>query len=49
MTEPTGPTSTGEEPATYDVRGAQERWLKVWEELDPFRAGVREGAEKRTR
>ncbi len=47
MTEPTGPTST-EEQATYDVVATQEKWLPVWEELDPFRAGSGpEGAEKK--
>ena len=48
MTEPTGPTSTGEEQATYDVVATQDKWLPVWEDLDPFRAGSGpEGAEKK--
>ena len=29
---------TTTEAATYDVEGAQERWRRVWDELDPFRA-----------
>ncbi|HEU0129074.1 MAG TPA: hypothetical protein VFQ48_10785, partial [Pseudonocardiaceae bacterium] len=31
--------------ATYDVHATQEKWLKVWTELDPFKAvddGTRE-------
>ena len=38
-----------DEPATYDVRAVEDKWLPVWAELDPFRAddaavleGVRE-------
>ena len=27
-----------DEPATYDVRAAQDKWLPVWDELQPFRA-----------
>jgi leucyl-tRNA synthetase len=26
------------EPATYDVRAVQDKWLPVWDRLDPFRA-----------
>ena len=37
----------GQQPATYDVVALQEKWRPVWERLDPFRAGRREGAEKR--
>ncbi|MDN4162832.1 leucine--tRNA ligase [Nocardioides abyssi] len=36
MSEQTGRT---DEAATYDMTAAQERWRKVWEELDPFRVG----------
>ena len=35
------------EQATYDARALQEKWRPVWERLQPFRAGSREGAEKR--
>jgi leucyl-tRNA synthetase len=31
----------------YDWRSIQEKWLPVWEKLDPFRAGQRPGAERR--
>ena len=27
-----------DQPATYDVRATQDKWLPVWDELDPFRA-----------
>ena len=30
----THPTET----ASYDVQAAQEKWLSVWDELQPFRA-----------
>jgi leucyl-tRNA synthetase len=26
-----------ESPATYDVKAVQDKWLKVWEDLDPFK------------
>jgi leucyl-tRNA synthetase len=29
----------GHDAATYDMAAAQDKWRKVWEELDPFRAG----------
>jgi leucyl-tRNA synthetase len=33
---------------TYDVPAVQDKWRKVWDDLDPFRAGsAGEGAEKR--
>ena len=36
------------EAATYDVVAVQDKWRKVWDELDPFRAGsAAPGAEKR--
>jgi leucyl-tRNA synthetase len=28
-----------DDPRRYDWRGIQERWLPVWEKLDPYRAG----------
>jgi leucyl-tRNA synthetase len=31
----------------YDADALQAKWQPVWQELDPFRAGQREGAEKR--
>ncbi|SFB71024.1 leucyl-tRNA synthetase [Nocardioides terrae] len=33
--------------AVYDADALQSKWQPVWEELDPFRAGSRQGAEKR--
>jgi len=38
---------TTTEAATYDVDGAQERWRKVWDELDPFRAADDGSRERR--
>ena len=38
---------TTTEAATYDVEGAQERWRKVWDELDPFRAADDGSRERR--
>ncbi|MEX0429687.1 leucine--tRNA ligase [Nocardioides sp. DS6] len=35
----------GAEQTTYDVVALQEKWRPVWERLDPFRAGRREGAQ----
>ena len=32
---------------TYDVPAVQDKWRKVWDDLDPFRADDDEGAEKR--
>lgn len=29
---------TSTEPASYDVHAVEEKWLPVWEKLDPFRA-----------
>jgi leucyl-tRNA synthetase len=34
-------------PSRYDWRAIQDRWLPVWEKLEPFKAGSRPGAEKR--
>jgi leucyl-tRNA synthetase len=34
-------------PSRYDWRAIQDRWLPVWEKLEPFKAGSRAGAEKR--
>ncbi|WP_028661154.1 leucine--tRNA ligase [Nocardioides insulae] len=33
--------------AVYDAAALQDKWRPVWEEIDPFRAGQRAGAEKR--
>ena len=27
-----------DQPETYDVRATQDKWLPVWDELEPFRA-----------
>jgi len=35
------------EHATYDVTELQDKWRPIWEKLEPFKAGQREGAEKR--
>ncbi|MGH3351840.1 MAG: leucine--tRNA ligase [Nocardioides sp.] len=35
------------EQATYDVTELQDKWRPIWEKLEPFKAGQREGAEKR--
>ncbi|UDY24807.1 leucine--tRNA ligase [Nocardioides sp. Kera G14] len=32
---------------TYDPEALQAKWRPVWERLDPFKAGARDGAEKR--
>jgi leucyl-tRNA synthetase len=41
----TGTAST--ERAAYDPHAVQERWLPVWDRLDLYRAGRREGAPKK--
>ncbi|MEU0316513.1 leucine--tRNA ligase [Nocardioides sp. NPDC006273] len=35
------------EQATYDVVELQDKWRPIWEKLEPFKAGQRDGAEKR--
>ncbi|WP_017935600.1 leucine--tRNA ligase [Nocardioides sp. Iso805N] len=40
-------TQEQQETAAYDATELQEKWRPVWERLDPFKAGLREGAEKR--
>jgi leucyl-tRNA synthetase len=40
-------TETGAERAAYDPHAVQDRWLPVWDRLDLYRAGRREGAEKK--
>jgi leucyl-tRNA synthetase len=40
-------TQEQQETATYDAAQLQEKWRPVWERLEPFKAGLREGAEKR--
>src|SRR3712207_3442367 len=53
MSEQTGTTSydgvqqAEREPATYDVVHVQDKWRKVWEQLDPFRARDDGSAERR--
>jgi leucyl-tRNA synthetase len=36
-----------EERSTYDIKAAQEKWLPVWQELDPFRHRDDGSAERR--
>ena len=36
-----------DEPATYDVRAVQDKWLPVWDELQPFRADDESPREKK--
>ena len=36
-----------DEPATYDVRAVEDKWLPVWHDLDPFRADDASPREKR--
>ncbi len=33
--------------ATYDIAGVQEKWLKIWDGLDPFKARDDDSAERR--
>jgi len=41
------PRATTDEPrATYDIEATQEKWLKVWADLDPFKA-VDDGSRER--
>jgi leucyl-tRNA synthetase len=30
-------TEQREERSTYDIQAAQDKWMTVWQELDPFR------------
>ncbi len=46
-TVPMSETTERREPATYDVSAVQEKWLRVWEGLDPFRADDDSPREKR--
>jgi leucyl-tRNA synthetase len=39
--------STPESEDGYDAQALQAKWRPVWERLDPFKAGLRTGAEKR--
>jgi len=36
-----------EPPATYDIAATQEKWLKIWDELEPFKARDDDSAERR--
>jgi len=40
-------TQEQQEAVAYDAAALQEKWRPVWERLEPFKAGLREGAEKR--
>jgi leucyl-tRNA synthetase len=40
-------TEQREERSTYDVEAAQEKWMSVWQELDPFRRRDDDSAERR--
>lgn len=40
-------TQEQHDAAAYDATQLQEKWRPVWERLQPFRAGLLEGAEKR--
>jgi leucyl-tRNA synthetase len=40
-------TQEQQEAVAYDAAQLQEKWRQVWERLEPFKAGLREGAEKR--
>src|SRR5438477_297177 len=33
----------GDARETYDVQAVQEKWLPIWDELAPFRAGIPQG------
>jgi leucyl-tRNA synthetase len=41
-----GPRGDRAETAVYDVEATQEKWLKIWRDLDPFRA-VDDGSRER--
>jgi leucyl-tRNA synthetase len=45
-TQETGRPAERAEQATYDVAAVQDKWLKVWTEMDPFRA-VDDGSRER--
>ncbi|MBA2573929.1 MAG: hypothetical protein H0V02_03970, partial [Nocardioidaceae bacterium] len=40
------PRAAGEPRAAYDIEATQEKWLKVWADLDPFKA-VDDGSRER--
>ena len=39
--------SHSREQSTYDVEAVQEKWLKIWDDLDPYRAKDDDSAERR--
>jgi leucyl-tRNA synthetase len=47
MTENRNPEHRADEREVYDVEAAQERWQKVWDDLDPFRALDDDSRERR--
>ena len=47
MSEQTESQEHAAEPATYDVVAAQDRWRKVWDDLNPFEAADDGSRERR--
>jgi leucyl-tRNA synthetase len=47
MTDNRNPEQRTDAREVYDVEAAQERWLKVWEDLDPFKALDDDSRERR--
>jgi leucyl-tRNA synthetase len=47
MTDNRNPEQRPDARESYDVEAAQERWLKVWDELDPFKALDDDSRERR--
>ena len=41
QTTQTEQDAAADAPASYDAVAAQDRWRKVWEEMDPFRADTK--------
>ena len=47
MTDNRNPEQRADAREVYDVDAAQERWLKVWDDLDPFKALDDDSRERR--